>query len=142
MAKINNTFLFKLILKNQRIIKFLIVGMSGLIVNIGSLYILKEFCKLHYLLAGFMAIELSIINNFLLNSFWTWKDRKVVSLKIFLFRLIKFNISTGLTTLFINLFVLWVLTEFLHIYYLFSQLIGIILGTIINYLIYYYWVFK
>jgi len=142
MTNINNTFLFKLILKNQRIIKFLIVGTSGLIVNIGSLYILKEFCKLHYLLAGFIAIELSIINNFLLNSFWTWKDRMVASLKIFLFRLIKFNISTGLTTLFINLFVLWVLTEFLHIYYLFSQLIGIILGTIINYLIYHYWVFK
>lgn len=128
--------------KYTRIIKFLSVGLSGVIVNLGSLYILKEFLKLNYLVAGVIAIELSIINNFILNSFWTWKDRLIPSLKIFLLRFIKFNISTGLSIMIINSGLLWILTEYFGIYYIISQSIGIIAGTIINFLLYHFWVFK
>lgn len=128
--------------KYARIIKFLLVGASGVIVNLGLLYILKEFLKIHYLVAGLIAIECSIINNFILNSIWTWKDRFIPSLKVYLYRLIKFNISTGLSILLINFCFLWLLTEYFNVYYLISQSIGILMGTILNFLLYHYWVFK
>jgi len=132
----------KIINKYYRVIKFILVGASGVIVNLGLLYFLKEFLKINYLVAGLVAIEISIINNFVLNSLWTWKDKFTTSLKIILFRFLKFNFSTGFSILVINFLFLWVLTEYFHFYYILSQSIGIIMGSIINFLLYHYWVFK
>ena len=64
----------------RNIIKFGIVGISGIIVNTGVLYILSEYFGIFYLISSLVAIELSIINNFIWNDFWTFgheKDQKI-----------------------------------------------------------------
>ncbi len=55
------------------LLKYAIVGASGIIVNELVLYFLHGF---HPVLADLVAIELSITTNFFLNDLWTFKNRK------------------------------------------------------------------
>lgn len=120
-----------------KFIRFCIVGGSGVIVNIGLLYLLTEFGGLYYLLSSAIAIETSIITNFILNNYWTWKRKS----KGFFFRLAKFNL-VSLMALVINMAILFALTEVVGIWYLVSNLIGIVVATIINFIVNDKWTFR
>lgn len=65
----------------KRLIKFSLVGGSGIIVNMGIFFILNEFFGLIYKISSIISIELAIINNYTWNSLWTWKDRATDSSK-------------------------------------------------------------
>jgi dolichol-phosphate mannosyltransferase len=104
------------------------VGVSGVFVNLGALWYLKSFIGMSELVAGALAIELSILSNFLLNDFWTFRDRRRGR---FVHRLIKCHGSAiGPLVNFVTLVVLvWV-----GVHYLVSDAIGILLGFAANYL--------
>ena len=124
---------------NTRIIKFALVGLSGILVNMGLLYLLSEQFHIYYLVASILTIELSIISNFSLNDLWTWSDRKKKKLY---HRFFQYHISVGLTAIFVNWLLLLILTEVFGIYYLVSNLIGIGCGTLFNYILNDVWTFK
>ncbi len=129
---------FKNSLTNPRVIKFAIVGASGVIVNMGLLYVFTEYFKLYYMLSSVIAIELSIITNFVLNDIWTWNDR---TKQIWIKRVVKYHfVSMG--ALVANWLVLVGLTEGFGIYYMLSNLIGICTGMIINFVLNDLWTFK
>lgn len=117
-------------LKTKRFMKFCIVGLSGIFVNMFFLWLLTEVFGLFYLVAGFIAVELSIINNFTWNSVWTFKEAKNPSHA--LIKLGKFNL-VSLGALAVNMGVLYSFTRFLHIYYLVSNLFGIGVALLWNY---------
>jgi len=112
-----------------RFIKFNIVGFTGIFVNQGILMILTSL-GLYYLYAGIIAIEVSIISNFLLNDLWTFRDRRSGHI---LKRLVKFNILM-LVGLVINLLILYALTELASLHYTISNLFGIGIASIARYL--------
>ncbi|MEM3398748.1 MAG: GtrA family protein [Nitrososphaerota archaeon] len=56
-------------------IKFNVVGAIGVIVNMCSYILFKDWLLVHYMVAGALATEISIINNFILNDIWTFKNR-------------------------------------------------------------------
>jgi dolichol-phosphate mannosyltransferase len=116
-----------------RFFKFAVVGGSGVLVNMGVLFVLTEWIGLYYLISSLVAIELSIISNFILNDFWTWGDRKDFTGSGFFIRMIKYNISAGTAAFTGNYFTLILLTELFGLYYILSNLIGIAVGVIINY---------
>jgi dolichol-phosphate mannosyltransferase len=124
---------------NIRLLKFGVVGISGVGVNMGMLYFLTEYVHIPYLISSIIAIEISIISNFLLNDIWTWKDRVK---KKYIYRLIQYHISVGITAVFVNWLLLLILTELFGLYYLLSNLIGIATGTFANYIINDVWTFK
>ncbi|EQD53755.1 Dolichol-phosphate mannosyltransferase, partial [mine drainage metagenome] len=66
-----------LMLSNYRPVKFLAVGLTGVAVNEGLLFLLHTFTPLSLLLAGAISIESSILSNFFLNNVWTFRDRKL-----------------------------------------------------------------
>jgi dolichol-phosphate mannosyltransferase len=111
-----------------RFLKFLVVGASGIIVNEGLLYLLTEKMHLHYLLSGIISIEASILSNFFLNDFWTFKDKRNGH---FFKRFMRFNFARILT-LIINLGILWLFT-FFGLNYLIANLIGIAIATLLAY---------
>jgi dolichol-phosphate mannosyltransferase len=113
----------------MRFIKFNIVGLSGIIVNQGLLIFLTSL-GLYYLYSGIIAIEISIISNFLLNDLWTFKDRRSGHM---LKRLVKFNILM-LVGLVINLLILYALTDLASLHYTISNLFGIGIASIARYL--------
>jgi dolichol-phosphate mannosyltransferase len=125
---------------SPRIIKFGIVGASGVLVNMGCLYLLAEFGRIPYFVASVIAIELSIISNFSINLLWTWSDR--AGKGTFWGKLLRYHIGAGATAFLGNYLILILLTEFFGMHYLISNLIGIGVGTFSNYLINDLWTFR
>ena len=136
-----NSF-FQRLFKNHlmRFIKFGIVGGSGTVVNLGVQYLLT-IAGLHYIFAGVIATEISIINNFLLNNFWTWRDNPAKTKRSFAARLLKYNSSMIITGIAQNLLMIF-FTEVFMINDLISKFIAIVIITIVNYVIHYFWTFK
>ncbi|AEF97133.1 glycosyltransferase [Methanotorris igneus] len=115
-------------LSDYRVIKFGIVGATGIVVNEGLLYILVLLgCPLY--IASLVAIESSILSNFILNDLWTFKDRKEGS---FISRCLKYHGAVALGAV-VNFITLLALVS-LGVHYLIANLIGISLGFVVNYI--------
>ncbi|MEM0174335.1 MAG: GtrA family protein [Sulfolobaceae archaeon] len=93
-------------------IKFCIVGSTGVIVDMGFIWLLADprMLGLNVSISKGIAAEIALISNFFLNNFWTFKNRReeIEGVKIITKRLIKFNAICGigiiLGILLINLF--------------------------------------
>ena len=124
---------------SKTFIKFAIVGASGVLVNLGffTLFLMMEINKY---IASPIAIELSIIWNFLLNNYWTFRWRKTGSrtrirgLKFNLVSVIALGVSYGT---FVALSIAFPDTK-----PQFHQLIGIVPATLVNYFLNSYWTFR
>lgn len=125
-----------------RFIKFGIVGGSGILINMGFLWFFTEIVGIFYLISSVLAIALAMINNFIWNDLWTWRDRGEPGVKPYLTRMAKFIVVSSIAAYIGNLGILWILTHFFNIYYLISNLIGIAVGTILNYSVNNFWTFK
>jgi len=60
----------------HRFLRFSIVGASGVVVNLGLLYLLVQYGHLDRYLAWFIAVMVSIFSNYVLNSIFTYPDRR------------------------------------------------------------------
>lgn len=95
-----------------RFVRFGLVGASGVLVDMGTLFLLSDPVMLGWnlVLSKAMAAELAIMNNFLWNDAWTFRDlsshQKGALRKIK--RLGKFNVICGIGLL-LNVVVLYVL---------------------------------
>lgn len=125
-----------------RFVKFGIVGGSGIFVNMGGLWFFTEVVGLYYLISSVLAIALAMISNFIWNDLWTWRDRGEPGVKAYLTRMAKFILVSSIAAYIGNLGILWILTHFFHVYYLISNLIGIAVGTILNYSVNNFWTFR
>jgi dolichol-phosphate mannosyltransferase len=124
-----------------RFIKFGIVGLSGVGVNEGLLWLLTDYGGLFYLQSAAIAIEASIITNFILNNYFTFADRRQGGAVTFFQRLLKFNM-VSLVGVGINLGVLGALTSQFGIYYLVSNIFGIAVAMLWNYLLNNWWTWR
>ena len=125
---------------SPRLIKFGVVGASGVLVNVGCLYLLTEFARIPYFVASLLAIELSIVSNFTINLLWTWRDRSEEG--ALWKKIVRYHIGAGATAVLGNYLILIGLTELFGMHYMISNLIGIAVGTFSNYLINDLWTFK
>lgn len=115
----------------SRFLKFCLVGASGVVVNLGLLWILTEIVGFFYLVSAAFSIEASILSNFALNELWTFRDR-ARSTRGILRRASKFNLIS-IVGLVINLVILAALTELLGMHYMISALFGIAGAMLWNY---------
>jgi dolichol-phosphate mannosyltransferase len=117
-----------------RFVKFCLVGASGVGVNLGLFWILTRFTGLKEtdFLALAIAIEASIISNFTLNDFFTFRDRR--SGGGYFTRLLKFNVIC-LAGAGVQAGVYALLYHGLGLYDLVSNLIGIVIAMLWNYLL-------
>lgn len=118
--------------KHHRMLKFGLIGASGVGVNMGLLYLLTEYIGLYYLYSAVIAIETSIISNFVLNDLWTFYDRGESGGRAVIGRFTKFHL-VSLVGMGINLGLLWVFTEIFGIHYLLSNLFAIGIVFLWNY---------
>ncbi len=124
-----------------RIGKFIGVGLSGVIVNEGVLWLLTEFGKLPYYISSLVGIEASIISNFMLNDHFTFADRRTGKTRSFIARLLKFNITCAAGAA-IQYGLLLLFTSVFGINYLISNFIGILVAFIWNYILSMVWTWK
>lgn len=109
-------------------IKFAIVGTIGIVVN-EALLISIQSIGVYYLYADAVAIEASILSNFVLNDLWTFKNRRSGRASV---RLLKFNLLM-LAGLVVNLAVVAVGTGYFGMAAAISNLIGIAVAFLVRY---------
>jgi len=117
-----------------RFLRFCTVGLSGVFVNEGVLRFFTKTGGLYYVYSSILACEMAIITNFLLNEFWTFRDRSSQRPDVAnrLRRLLRFNLICTVGVI-LNVALLWALTNLAGLYYLISNLFGIGVSTLWNY---------
>jgi len=125
----------------RRIIKFGMVGVSGLLVNSVVLWLTHDEWNISLFMASPIAIIAAIFSNFLLNDFWTWRENRDFRHYTFGHRLARYYLSASVGAL-INYVVLLLLTKIAGWNYLISNLTGIAGGMFSNFILSEWWVFR
>ncbi|MDE1866556.1 MAG: GtrA family protein [Thaumarchaeota archaeon] len=112
--------------------KYYAVGACGILVNLGILYVLKEYVGLWYLASSAIAIYVSMTTNFFLNKAWTFNDT-VVKQSVF-FMYVKF-IGISIIGMLIQLGFNYLLVDETHLYYLLAALISIVIASGVNFIL-------
>jgi dolichol-phosphate mannosyltransferase len=119
--------------------KFLLVGGSGVVVNLGVFTLLLN-AGVGKFIASPIAIEVSVVSNFLLNNYWTFRERKstqrvrVKGLKFNVVSLLALALSYGTFVVLSHAFPEWPPQL--------SQFLGIVPATVVNYVLNSYWTFQ
>jgi dolichol-phosphate mannosyltransferase len=127
------------VLSRKTFVKFVLIGLSGVVVNLACFQALLA-AQVNPYLSSALAIEISIVFNFFLNNYWTFRDRKISTRKRV--RGLKFNFVSLLTLgAGFSSFVLlrWLFPEQPA---LLAQGISILPGSLANYFANNYWTFK
>jgi putative flippase GtrA len=129
-------------LLKSRFVRFGIVGGIGVAVNYGFYVLFHDLLGLYDLLALVLAIEISIINNFILNERWTFGDRSQKGTVLYLRRFLAFNLSSGAVAFSVQVLNQWIETRIFNVWDKAALLIGIILGALLNYFVSNYIIFR
>jgi dolichol-phosphate mannosyltransferase len=117
-----------------RFLRFGVVGITGLMVDMLSLYLLYEVLGMGLTRSAILAAEIAIINNFIWNDRWTFGDlaKKQSKRGMVIKRFLKFNIvclmGLILKVLLLNLFFNW-----LHVNAYVANLMAIAIVTFWNF---------
>jgi len=80
--------------------KFSAVGATGILVQTLMLAFFLRIVGLHYLAATALAVEMSVLHNFIWHRKWTWADRRQSCVGMML---VRFNLTSGAMSLAGNL---------------------------------------
>ena len=118
----------------HRFIRFGISGFSGVFINMGILYLLREFVGLGLTRSAILAAEVAIANNFIWNDLWTFRDisRTQRGNRQRFKRFLKFNLIC-LSGLVLNVLILNLLYNLLGISEYIANLIAIAIVTFWNF---------
>jgi putative flippase GtrA len=123
----------------RRWLKFNTVGAIGIAVQLGALAILKGAFGVNYLAATAIAVETAVLHNYVWHELWTWRDRREGSR---IGRLLRFNLSNGAVSIAVNLVLMRLLVGAQHIPYLIANLAAIAAGSLANFLLGEFFVFR
>ena len=112
-----------------QIIKFGFVGGTSFVIDAGILFLLTEFCGIHYLLSGAISFTASVIYNYMLSIKWVFDakkdDNKEQELAVF--------IGLSVIGLGLNQLLMWLFVDIFHIYYMLSKIIATAIVMVYNF---------
>ena len=117
----------------KRFFSFQVVAWSGTVVNILLLWLLHGVLGIHLIVAGALAIEITIIYNFTLYYYITWGERRSKGPRQFFRQLLRFNAITVFIDFAVRLTLLWFLTEKLSVHYILADMIGMTIAPLFKY---------
>lgn len=123
-----------------RMLRFGMVGLSGVLVNQGLLMLLHGTFGAPLLLSSIIAIEVSILTNFLLNHTWTW--RLPLREPGLIRRAVQYHAAAVMAAFAGNVMVLMGAVELFGVDYRIANLVGIAVGTVINFTAGEVWIFR
>ena len=125
---------------SEDFIKYCLVGLVGVAVNLGAYLLLNRYFQIPLQVASLIAIETSIVSNFLFNNYWTFKKRPK-TLSMFR-RLVNFHIAAGISGILFYYLFFMLLTTVLGINDVLSIICATTTGTISNYTINSLWTWR
>ena len=118
-----------------RWLKFNLVGLIGIGVQLAALAVFRSLLQLNYLLATALAVETAVLHNFLWHQRYTWADRGTAGPGQSLLRLAKFNASNGAVSILANIGLMRVLVGEFGVNYVVANLMAITVCSILNFLL-------
>lgn len=123
--------------------KFLVVGFTGLFINLGVYWFLARNTNLSLVIANTVGAELAIFSNFNLNNLWTFRSRKTATLGAYLSKLFMFFLTSNIGVwLFQNGTIKLGETLYGRSYYLVYFVIGTLILLIWNFTVYSRFIWK
>jgi len=114
----------------QRFAKFSAVGAGGVAVQALTLALLLRVSGLHYLAATALAVEASVLHNFVWHRKWTWRDRPQPRCALMLLR---FNLTNGAMSIVANLVLMFAFAGFFKLNPNAANLLAIAICSLINF---------
>ena len=109
--------------------KYLVVGGICTIVDIGLLYILTEYVGIYYVLAAALSFTMGVTLNYFMCTGWIFEESKIKNKGIE----ILFYLIISIIGLLINVFVIWLLTNFVALHFMLSKFLATALTLIWNF---------
>lgn len=111
----------------RRIVKFLTIGASGAVLNLAILFTCTEFFGFHYLLSYAISVTIVVTTNYILNSVWTFNDKKAS------FTGLGKYAGISLVTLALREIMLFILTDVFGMWYMAGACIVIGITCLMNF---------
>ncbi len=110
--------------------RFSAVGAAGIVVQAATLALLFRVAGLHYLAATAIAVEASVLHNFVWHRRWTWADRRGGKTSAMLLR---FNLTTGALSIIGNLVLMVILVTGAGLAPFVANMVTIAICSLINF---------
>ena len=115
-----------------RIIRYIISGGTATLANFSTLYILTEFFHVWYLASSVVALSVGFVVSFILQKFWAFKNRDMDRVHM----QATWHVTLSLANVAINTTLMFVLVEYVHLWYMLAQFFSAGLLACMNYFVY------
>lgn len=112
--------------------KYVVSGGSAACVNLGGLYVLTEYAHVHYLQSAVLAFIVAFFISFLLQKFWTFGDMRKEVMHIQMM----WYLGLSLANLLVNTLLIYILVEYMHLWYVAAAVASGALLAISNFFVY------
>lgn len=119
-------------MKNPEIYKFLIVGVASAISTLSLTVFFTSVIGIFYVISVAVSLETTLIWSYFIHDKWTFNN--VVKISNDRTRFIKYNV-VALCGIFVNIMIMFLLTEQLRLQYVISEAIAIIITFFFNYIL-------
>jgi len=114
--------------------RFVAVGTVAAGVQMVLLWLLVDYADVYYLLGAVIAIEITIVFQYVLNNAWTFQSAKNTGRREFFVGLCKTNVVRG-SAIPIQIGILYVLVDRVAVFYLVANAVAILLSGIYRYVL-------
>ena len=127
-----------LLQESGQIVRFLVVGSLSVFTYYAFLWSLTEYAGVWYVASAIVAFLVYYCVNFVSQKYWTFRNLDTKALNS---QLVKFTLMASANWI-INTSLLYVMVEYLHMWYMFAQAILTIVVSAIAYLCFKFWIFR
>lgn len=115
----------------QQVLRFCISGVIGVSTYYATLYCLTEYFGLWYIASACIGFVLNVTVSFLLQKIWTFKNKEKEQAGGQLLRYLAMSISF----LVANALLLYAMVQYLHMWYIWAQMILTVILTVTSFFI-------
>lgn len=108
----------------MQLVRFFVSGVASLLLTLVLLYVLTEWAQWWYVLSAVVAYGAAIILSFFMQKFWTFKDHGLIGVRG---QFLTYVLLNGIN-LILNAIGLYLIVEYLHVWYFLAE--GIVAGAI------------
>lgn len=120
-----------------RVARFLISGGTSAVTNLSILFVLTHWYGMWYLYSSIIAASVATIVSFVLQKLWTFQNFSTAVHKQF-----PLHVTLGLVNIAVNTALLYMLVEYIGIWYLIAQVMSGVFLAFVNYFTYKKYIFR
>ena len=84
---------------SSQLLKFALVGITGMGLDFGTTWLLKEKIKINKFMANAAGFCIAVVNNFMLNKYWTFDNQNPIATEQFVKFLVISIVGLGINSL-------------------------------------------